>query len=281
MTMPMQGADAARVKRQRADQAVSLALESRWEEAVTLNRQILDQLPNDVDTWNRLGKALLELGRYRDSREAYQKSLELDPVNTIAKRNLDRLANVKDEEAPRGEIGGKVAQDLFIEEMGKSGTTVLSGVAPEILSRLVAGDEVYLKPDGTVLNVENGQGEMIGTVEPKLGLRLTNLMQGGNRYAAAVKSVGTNGAEIIIKETFRDPSQKRLSFPATSIEGVRAYTRESLLRYDTDEEEEEPEEEVENEDWDTEAEDVTDTAEVSLSSFKETIEGHEDEEDDL
>jgi len=258
---------------------VGLALESRWEEAVVLNRQILEATPNDVDTLNRLGKALIELGRFREARESYQRSIELDPVNTIAKRNLDRLSNIKEEEIVR-EVGGKVAQDLFIEEMGKSGTSALHNLSAEMVTRLVAGDEVYLKPDGTVLTVENAQGEVIGTVEPKLGLRLTSLIQGGNRYAAAIKSVGGDAADIIIKEIFRDPSQRRLSFPATSVEGVRPYTRETLLRYDIDEDEDEPEEETESEDWDGEETETADTGVVSLTSFKETIEGHEDDEDD-
>ena len=280
MTMPMRGAEAAHLRRQRADQAIGLALESRWEEAVVLNRQILEMTPNDVDTLNRLGKALLELGRLREARDHYGRSIELDPVNTIARRNLDRLANVTEDEARR-DTGGKVAQDLFIEEMGKSGTSILHGVAEEMLARLVAGDEVYLKVEGTVLNVETGKGELIGTVEPKLGLRLTRLIQGGNRYAAAIKSVSDVGVEIIIKEIFRDPNQTRLSFPASSVEGVRPYTRETLLRYDLDEEEDEPEEEAESEDWDSEEAETTDTGPVSFSSIKESIEGHDDEDDDI
>lgn len=279
MTMPMQGEDAVRVKRQRADQAISLALESRWEEAVTLNRQILETAPNDVDSWNRLGKALLELGRFRDARDSYQKSLDLDPVNSIAKRNLDRLVNVTEEAAPRAE-GGKVAQDLFIEEMGKSGTSILQGVAKEMLTRLVAGDEVYLKPDGIILSVENGKGEAIGNVEPKLGLRLTRLIQGGNKYAAAIKSISDVGAEIIIKETYRDPGQTRLSFPAASAEGVRPYTRDTLLRYDIDDEDEEPDDEPDTDDWDADESEAAEGNTISLSNFKETIEGHDDDEDD-
>src|SRR5205814_5883558 len=136
------------------------------------------------------------------------------------------------------EAVAKVAQDLFIEETGKSGSTLLKEVSTETLARTVAGDEVYLKADGTVLAVANAASERLGIVEPKLGLRLLSLMQGGNRYAAAVKSVGDSQADVIIKETFRDPSQTRLSFPAVA-EGVRSYTRESLLRYDNDEEDEE------------------------------------------
>ena len=95
MNLQMQGEDSVRLKRNGAEQAIALALESKWEEAAALNRQILASFPNDVDSWNRLGKALIELGRFRDARDAYQKSIELDPVNKIAKRNLDRLSSVR------------------------------------------------------------------------------------------------------------------------------------------------------------------------------------------
>jgi len=279
MNLQMQGEDITRLKRNGAEQAIALALESKWEEAAALNRQILASFPNDVDSLNRLGKALIELGRFRDARDSYQKSIELDPVNKIAKRNLDRLSSVHEDDEPRrSDAVGKVAQDLFIEETGKSGSTVLQEVSPEMLARIVAGDEVYLKPDGTVLSVQNAQGEQLGFVEPKLGLRLLRLMQGGNRYAAAVKSATEGQVEVIIKEIFRDPSQTRLSFPAVA-EGVRSYTRDSLLRYDNDEEDEDLlEEEPEQDEWDAEA-DTTDSP-VSLSSLKDTIDVDDEDDED-
>src|SRR3990170_6754001 len=119
MESPIQAEEATRLKRQGAEQAIQLALESKWEEAVALNRSILAAHEGDVDAWNRLGKALLELGRLREARDAYAKSLGLDPVNPIAKRNLDRLSTVAEEEQPRRAEGvAKVAQELFIEEIG-------------------------------------------------------------------------------------------------------------------------------------------------------------------
>jgi hypothetical protein len=229
MNSPTRGGEAARLKRQGAEQAIQLALESKWEEAVTLNRQILEAYDGDVDAWNRLGKALLELGRYRESREAYGKSLEIDPINPIAKRNIDRLATVPEEDRPR-EAASKVAQDLFIEEIGKSGVTALYGATREALATLAAGDEVYLKPGDELISIANAAGEILGSVEPKMGLRLLRLIEGGNRYQAAIKSVTEDDAQVIIKETYRDPSQTRLSFPAVGGEGVRPYIKESLLR---------------------------------------------------
>jgi hypothetical protein len=265
MNSPVEGEEEGRLKRQGAEQAIQLALESKWEEAASLNRAILEAQPNDVDTWNRLGKALLELGRYREAHDAYGKSLDLDPVNSIAKRNLDRLAGLQDAEAPRREAVAKVAQDLFIEEVGKSGSTILRNTPRERLATLTAGDEVYLRPENDELQIANVNGDVLGSVEPKLGLRLLRLIHGGNQYAAAVKSLTDSDVEVIIKEIYRDPSQTRLSFPATGGEGVRPYIKESLLRLGDEDEEEFLEEEAENEEWegDTEAGEGT----VSLSGL--------------
>jgi tetratricopeptide (TPR) repeat protein len=275
MNAPTEGEETTRLKRQSADQAIQMALESKWEEAVALNRTIVESLPNDVDAWNRLGKALLELGRYREAHEAYGKSLALDPVNSIAKRNLDRLAGLQDAEQPRREAVAKVAQDLFIEEVGKSGTTVLRNTPREVLAMLTSGDEVYLKPDDDEIRIESVTGEVLGLMEPKLGLRLLRLMEGGNQYAAAVKSLSESDVEVIIKETYRDPSQTRLSFPAVGGgEGVRPYIRESLVRLGEDDEDE-VEEEAETDEWEGEQEPVE--TPTSFAGFE--TDSEEDDED--
>jgi tetratricopeptide (TPR) repeat protein len=275
MNAPTEGEETTRLKRQSADQAIQMALESKWEEAVALNRTIVESLPNDVDAWNRLGKALLELGRYREAHEAYGKSLALDPVNSIAKRNLDRLAGLQDAEQPRREAVAKVAQDLFIEEVGKSGTTVLRNTPREVLATLTSGDEVYLKPDDDEIRIESVTGEVLGLMEPKLGLRLLRLMEGGNQYAAAVKSLSESDVEVIIKETYRDPSQTRLSFPAVvGGEGVRPYIKESLLRLGEDDEDE-VEEEAETDEWEGEQEPVE--TPTSFAGFEpDSVEDDED-----
>ncbi len=277
MNSPTDGDEVAVPKRQGADQAIQLALESKWEEAATLNRQIVQAQPTDVDAWNRLGKSLLELGRFREAHEAYAQSLQLDPVNSIAKRNLDRLAGLQDQEQPRG--GGaaaRVAQDMFIEEVGKTGVTILRQAPVELLPTLTAGDEVYLKPGDDAIRVETVAGEPLGAIEPKLGLRLLRLIEGGNQYAAAVKSVFDSDVELIIKETFRHPSQTRLSFPATgATEGsVRPYIKESLLRL-VDDDDDDAEEETESEDWDHDRE-----SSETPTGFSGFSEGDMDDEED-
>ena len=279
MNSPTTGEEAARLRRQGSEQAIQLALESKWEEAAALNRTILAAHPSDVEAWNRLGKSLLELGRLRDARDAYARSVELDPLNTIARRNMDRLSNIsEDEDIRRPESVTKASQDLFIEEIGKTGVTVLHGTPKETLARLTAGDEVYLKPGEELIRVEDATGEVLGVLEPKLALRLLRMIEGGNKYAAAVKSLGDSEVELIIKEIYRDPSQTRLSFPATGGEGVRAYTRESLVRMDDDDDEDV--EEVETEDWEAEAEPTDGSSTVTFTSFHNTIERDVEDDDE-
>jgi tetratricopeptide (TPR) repeat protein len=250
MNSPVEGEEVVPPKRQGAEQAIQLALEIKWEDAATLNRSIVQAAPNDVDAWNRLGKALLELGRFREAFETYGKSLELDPVNQIAKRNLERLDGLKDQEVSRGPSVARVAQDLFIEEVGKTGVTVLQIASIDLMPTLTAGDEVYLKPLDDAISVESADGDYLGQLEPKLGLRLLRLIEGGSQYAAAVKSLNDQDVELIIKETFRHPSQTRPSFQPSSSESVRPYIRESLLRLAEDDEEEMLEEDIDHGDDD-------------------------------
>ncbi len=232
-------ADKAKLKQHWSADAIALALNSRWEEAATVNRSIIELFPDDIEAHNRLGKALIELGRYGEAWQAYKHVLEIDPSNIIAKRNFDRLSHLKKvtrEPRERQELD----LSLFVQETGKTALVELYRPASrEVLTRMSAGDQVYLKVEGNRLIVENGDGEYLGEIEPKLGLHLINLMAGGNRYQAAIATLGRDGSRVIIKEVFQHPSQAgRLSFPLTAADSFRPYIKDSVLKYDLEDEEE-------------------------------------------
>jgi hypothetical protein len=218
-------------RRRQADAAIQLAMANRWEEAVNVNRSIIQLFPNDGDSYNRLGKALMELGRYNDAKKAYNKALELDPNNSIARKNLERL-KVLAKAKPAQPAMPQVDPKLFIEEMGKSATTQVQSPTADALATLNAGDRLMLRPDGTALRAVTPGGEAVGVIEPKLTSRLLKLMEGGNEYAVAVTSVSKDSLRVIIKETFQHPNMVgRPSFPtAVGGEGLRPYTKGSLLR---------------------------------------------------
>ncbi|MBI2862998.1 MAG: tetratricopeptide repeat protein [Chloroflexi bacterium] len=252
--------DRVRLRRTRTEQAIALAMQNRWEEAIQANNSILEVFPTDVDALNRLGRALTELGRYVEAREAYGLALQVDPNSAIAKKNVARLSLLKETPAPPIAGQDKVDPRLFIEETGKTGFTTLTHLgSPEVLAKMSAGEQVNLKVVGRDLVIENASGEYLGRVEPKLGLRLTNLILGGNKYSAAITNLSENSVRVIVKETFQHPSQVgRISFPPKGAEGFRAYTKETLLtKYELEEEPEEEEGEVHAE-WEEEPEATAD-----------------------
>jgi hypothetical protein len=217
-------------------EAVGLAIQGRWEEAVVANREILRLFPDDVETYNRLGRALMEIGDYAAAREAYGRALELDSYNNIAKKNLRRLSELG--ELAQKEKHHKVVVDVFVEETSKARTTSLVKLAPrDVLARMAPGEEISLQVEEQQLIAKSAQDEYLGEVEPKYGLRLARLIKGGNRYTAVITNLGEGELKVLISEVYQHPSQTgRLSFPPKKREGFRPYVKERLLRQRAEEE---------------------------------------------
>jgi tetratricopeptide (TPR) repeat protein len=245
----------ARLRQRLSKEAIDLALQGRWEEAEAVNRDIIEKFPTDVEAYNRVGRALTELGDFDRAKEAYFKTLELDPENAIAKKNVARLTSLSEsmatlssepQKAPiRRTQARKVALDLFITEMGKAGVVNLHNVASgKVLAKMAFGDQVHLEARGQHLIVVTQSGEYLGEVEPRQGLRLIKLMLGGNRYDAAILNVEEGKVQVIIKEVYQHPSQVgHPSFLVKATEHLRTRIKESLLRRGiiTDESESSPE----------------------------------------
>ncbi|MBI4288883.1 MAG: tetratricopeptide repeat protein [Chloroflexi bacterium] len=236
--MSQQGDDKARLRRQATKDAIELAMQSRWQEAVAVNRRIIESFPTEVDAHNRLGRALTELGEFSEARDAYKHALELDPQNSIARKNLTRLSLLREDRQVTEAPPKLMAPHQFIEERGKAGIVLLVDAAPtNILARLVAGDEVDLHVEGQRLMVKDRLGVYLGQVDPRHAPRLVKLTHGGNRYSAAIASLSAEGVKVIIKEVYGDPSQAgRLSFPLQEAESFRSYIRSGLMKLEAEDE---------------------------------------------
>ena len=229
-----------KARKGQARKAVALAVQSRWEAAVVVNRTILEEFPQDLEAYNRLGKALSELGRNREAKKAFQSALKISPHNSIAKKNLDRLMRLGNAKLHAG-ARSSANPLLFIAESGKAGITSLINLAPpDVLLKLAPGHPISLQTEDGALRVTQSSSENVGQVEPKLASRLIRLIKGGNRYEATVTSVGEQELTIIIREAYKDPSQAGIgSFPSKGGANYQVYLPSTLPGPEVGEEEKE------------------------------------------
>ncbi len=236
--------DRTRLKRRWVDQAIEFAMENRWQEAVKVNESIIEFFPNDIEALNRLGRALMELGRYKEALSAYQRTLELDRSNLIANKNVRRLTHLTaNAQSPLRSTPKRVDPRLFIAEEGKTGIIKLAQATDRAaLDAATIGDQFQLTVDKRSLYITDLGGRRIGLLDPKASQRLIDLINGGNRYQAALMSVASSGeAKIFVREMLRHPNQAgKVSFPPRSgATGVRPYLRARQVKPDFEEEEDE------------------------------------------
>ena len=193
--------------------AVTLAMNSRWKDAMVLNRTLIASFPQDFDARNRLGKALMELGETSEAKSVFANVLSNYPNNSIAKKNFERLNQIKDQRVALAPTGMKSPRS-FIEESGKSALTALVNIGniEERFSQM-PGQLVDLRIIKRSLLVYSADEIYLGQVESRLGTRLINLMNGGNQYDALITSVEGNKLTVIIREKYQHPSMSgRMSF---------------------------------------------------------------------
>ena len=243
-----------RLKRDLSQEAVKLALQDDWERATEVNKAILELFSDDVEAMNRLVKALIELGNYLDARAVLNQVCEVAPYNNIAKKNRARLDQLTAEPGSANFGSSKQARkpagapQIFIEESGKSGTTILRNTSGnKAVLHLSPSDRVALSRDKNTVTVRTLDGELLGQIEPKLGNRLARLIDGGNTYAAAVVTVTEQGVSVIIRETFKHRDlQNVFSFPTKAKEEDRVFLNETVARFMREEEEDDDDDEEEN-----------------------------------
>ena len=222
---------------QYADDAVQLAIAGKWDEAMKLNKFMVESFGADEETQNRLGKALSEMGKLKDAKLAYEAALKINPMNGIAKRNAARINALLHQKEGLKVGGTKVDLNLFVEEMGRTVITTVESSPPDICSKVAPGDVAELRIENDGIFAETSRGVRLGLLEAKLARRLTKFMRGGNRYQAGVTSCEGSTVKLIVRETYQDPRfAGKPSFPMKRKREVefRPYTKESLLSRDVE-----------------------------------------------
>lgn len=179
-------------------QAIQTALVGDWESALALNKLILQEEPDDIDTLNRLAFVFLSIGKIKDAKTLYEKVLLLDMQNPIAIRNIKRLNDTTPKKT------NFHINNLFIEEPGKTKIIELINVADKkIISNLRSGEKLTLCIKRMKIFALDQDNQYIGMLPDDLCKRLINFINVGNKYDAYARTVESNKITILIRELKR------------------------------------------------------------------------------
>lgn len=295
-------------RRHRIDAAIAYALERRWDLAAEENRGLLEEDPGDVESANRLGKALTELGDVAGAIEAYERAVAIDSTNAIARKNLARLQEqrkakrparpVPKSKAPAAASSGRprrvdVATESLrtaplIEDFGKSADLTLARVNPRAAAQVAAGDPAELEITSSGVAVKLAGGALLGHIDPRTGLRLKRMIEGGNRYSVVVLRVADSEVEVHVRETHKHPSLVgQASFlpqagdPRRRRSAPRAYTKPSVVQYDRTDDDEDYDTDDEDDVWRPRTTSGFDEAAVETDEDEDfTAEIEDDDEDE-
>ncbi len=193
-------------------EAIKAAVANNWKLATEINQNILLETPDDIPALNRLGIALSMNQKTSQALKSFQKVLELDPRNQIAKNNISRLKINKANGSAKLVLNTNVS---FIEEPGKSKVIPLVNQGePKVFSALTIGELVNLTATRFKIKITSVDKHFIGYLPDNIAHRLIELINAGYKYRVILKSVNPKTPLVFIQETH---SSKRLkgapSFP--------------------------------------------------------------------
>lgn len=226
-------------------QAIDAALNSRWEDALKINKKIIKLDPQNVDALNRQAKAYMELGKPNLAKKYYSEVLKIDPYNPIAIKNLKIMKSFKYGNTNSVSVcHGRLSPSLFLQEPGKTKVVSLLKVAePQKLSSVFCGMKVEMMIKNRKITITDSDSNYLGVLPDDINHHLLRLYKGGNKYDLFVKSVRVNSLSIIIKEIFRSKKFKNQpSFLEYSDSSASTNILTSLERAATEDEEDTEEE---------------------------------------
>jgi tetratricopeptide (TPR) repeat protein len=207
--------------------AIQAAKTQNWVDAAVINQEILQQEPLDVEAYNRLGLAQMQLKKLAEAKKTFLQVLKIDKSNIIANKHLKKLAN--------NQVGNLLtfSDSYFIEEPGKTKIIDLHRLANKhTLNELSVGQNCKLIIKTHYICIETEDGVHIGALPEDLSARLTKLIHNGNEYSCQVHSWTEKTCKVLIKETRTSEKNAHLqSFPVnkTALTGAAQMSEDFIL----------------------------------------------------
>ncbi len=225
-------------------QAIDAAIAHRWEEAVELNKKVLELEPNKLEPHLRLGFAYLQLEDMKLSKRFYQKALRIQAKNPVALENLERISILENQKTKHPiKTKATLSPSLFLEVPGKTKSVTLVNLGQKKhLAELDVGESVLLKVKKRKIEVRTTDSDYIGYLPDDLSKRLIFFIESKSEYGAYVKEATPSRVVIFIREDKKGPRvAHHSSFPAT--------INFDLTRRDVDEDHEGEESPTDEDEW--------------------------------
>jgi len=170
-------------------QAIEAAKVSNWQQAICLNKEILETLPSNINALNRLALAQMQLDLLPEASASLQRVLEIDKNNKIAQKNLEKI-----KKRDKGKVAQFGQQSSYIEEPGKAKVIDLIRLTDsKSLANFVIGQECQLEPKKSYISINTACGSnYIGTLPKNISSRLINLIANGNKYRCVIQSIDSS-----------------------------------------------------------------------------------------
>lgn len=180
------------------NQAIQTALDGKWQEAISLNKSLIHDDPQDINALNRLALAYSITGKIKEAKSTYMKVIKIDPLNPIALRNIKKF---KEKNFTVSNLNSAThINNTFIEEPGKTKVVELINMAqPKILEGLRTGQSVELSIKRLKIFVSEGK-QYIGVLPDDVARRLIKFINSGSKYDAFVKSSNPHKVAVFLKE---------------------------------------------------------------------------------
>ena len=224
------------------EQAIDAALNSNWDVALKINKQIIKEVPQNVDALNRQARVYLELGKSNLAKKYYSEALKFDPYNPIAIKNLKIIKSFKSNgvgTSPSTYVGhAKLSASLFLQEPGKTKIVSLLKVAePQKLSKAFCGMKVEMVIKNRKITIVDMDGNYLGVLPDDTSHLMLRLTKGGNKYDLFIKAIRVNALSVLIKEVLR--SKRFKNQPSFLEVSTKVLSTELLPNVASDDSEEE------------------------------------------
>lgn len=199
-----------------ARKAIDAALKNDWDTALALNHKILENNDGEIGALNRISQAYLQMGNLKEARQAAEKVIELDPLNVIAPKRIEKIDMLeKNGLSPQSVQVEAHIDRVFIEEPGKTKVVSLINVCEHTkLITLNAGDSVNMITKQHKVIITSHEESYIGRLPDDIANRMIYLTGLGINYATYIKSIKKDFVQVFIREV--KPAQdidNLVSFP--------------------------------------------------------------------